>query len=153
MTYKEFKKQAAKTQYGDPLFANFGAGAEANKILRDEDSYLKFLDNEYQRTKSDSSKERIKNYFRRAHDVRSFKYKDLNKMVDEANRYNWLAGGVAGLGGVGLTYAGLGLIPKLKNKRAVRLLAGLMVGVPTGITAAHLTGKSRFDKAWGKPVK
>lgn len=135
------------------MFANFGAGAEANKILRDEDSYLKFLDKEYQRTKSDSSKERIKNYFRRAHDVRGFKYKDLNKMVDEANKYNWLAGGVAGLGGAGLTYAGLGLIPKLKNKRAVRLLAGLMVGVPTGITAAHLTGKSRFDKAWGKPVK
>lgn len=153
MNYSEFKKQAATSKYGDPLFINFGAGTQANKLLKDEDRYLEFLDNNYQNTTSDLTKQRIKDYFGRARNVRYNLHKKLDKMVDKANKYNGLVGGAAGLGGAGLTYAGLGLIPQLKKKHAVRLLAGLLVGVPTGITAAHLTGKSRFDKAWGKPVK
>ena len=149
MTYNEFKKQAAKTEFGDPLFSNFGAGYDANKVLADKDSYLRFLNNNYKSTDSEYIKQLNKDYFGREQTSRMFLYKRLAKMVDEANKYNGLAGAAAGLGGVGLTYAGLGLIPKLKNKRGVRLLIGALIGVPTGLTAAHLTGKYRFDKDWG----
>ena len=145
MTYKEFKKQAANTEFGDPLFSNFGAGHEANKLLGSKDRYLRFLDNNYHNTISEHTKKRNKEYFDREHTSRRFLYSRLAKQVAEANRYNWLVGSASGLGGAGLTYAGLSLIPKLKNRRGVRLLASALVGVPTGIASAHLSGKYRFN--------
>ena len=145
MTYSEFKKQAANTEFGDPLFSDFGAGHEANKLLGSRDRYLRFLDNNIRNTVSEHTKKRNQGYFDREQTSRRLLYNSLVKRVTEANRYNWLVGSASGLSGAGLTYAGLGLIPKLRNKRGVRLLASALIGVPTGVTAAHLTGKYRFN--------
>ena len=91
MTYTEFKKQAASTQFGDPLFLNFGAGAEANKELAKDDKYLKFIADQYDKATTDIRRQRIKGYFDREQRDRNIRYRSRIRRVAEAiNIIGWL---------------------------------------------------------------
>lgn len=76
------------------------------------------------------------------------RYNRLKLMIPEANKWGIGAGIASGAIASPLTYAGLGLIPYLKKKRAVRLIAGLLAGAGAGVGTAHLVGKHKLLHDW-----
>lgn len=55
-------------------------------------------------------------------------------------------GALAGVGGAGHTYAGLGLIPSLKQKKVRHAVLALLAGLPIGYLTADKSSKWLFNR-------
>lgn len=127
---QQLRKQAAND------FWNFGAGRLANEELgRWDNEYLdtrKVLEGVAEHNPDVD----LTIYDTAVRNARAKTVKDVAPIVHDANLEGAILGGMAGLAGGGLTYAGLGLIPQLKKRKGLRLLAGIMAGLPLGIYTA-----------------
>ncbi len=149
------KDQTINTSYFVPYFAEFGAGGVANDILRENyDRQRDDIVDEKQRLFDPAINKFNPDLYREQDAItdqlvalRRRRYEHLDKMspaVDKANYLGIGLGALAGVGGAGLTYAGLGLIPAMKKKRVLRAIAALLAGLPVGYYTADRAAKGLF---------
>ena len=134
---QQLRKKAAND------FWNFGAGRVANNALSELDADAAESRVLIQQIVDNKPKYVDPNAVQKFDEAIAANRKDIvdniKQDVHVANMQGGIVGGMAGLAGGGLTYAGLGLIPGLKNRRGIRLLAGLATGVPLGVYVADRT--------------
>lgn len=145
-------------------FEPFGAGSAANDFLREQYDYpMDDVDAQLENLEvmnyMDPTKPKPQNP-RKAfqelddlrarrdaiHQAKNEKIPELSPMVDRANRIGAGIGVTAGLIGGGLMYAGLGLIPKLKQKRLLRALFAVGYGLPIGYISANQSARFLFNR-------
>ena len=150
------KDQPINTAYYEKYFSNFGAGDSANNILRedfdrqgddliDQEQALDWSGANAFNPETIKEQAAITNQLSALSRRRHARLNAMSPLIDKANNFGIGIGALAGVGGAGLTYAGLGFIPSLKRKRILRAIMAAAAGLPIGYVAADQSSKAIFN--------
>lgn len=150
--------------YTRRYFSPFGAGGSANDVLEQQfDTQMDVLWDKILKNPANSPRSETNKYpaniielmktldqdYTNVWDLtgkRRDSIADMSPQVDRANKLGIITGSATGLLGAGAIYAGLGLIPKLKQRRLLRALAAINSGIGIGLFTADRTSKYVFKK-------